>query len=92
MTPAMALDSSQITKIGVGSIIGLVVVGLLLGLIITALVGRLLIAVVVIALGVLVWQQRTAIEDHVNKCQLNMTFLGVHVKAPKDVVQACQRR
>jgi len=45
--------------------------------------------VVVVALGVLVWQQRTVIEDHVKKCQLNMTFLGIHVNAPKDVREHC---
>ena len=89
MTSVAALDSSQITKIGIGVIIGLVLVGFVLSLIITAILGRVIIAVVVVALGVLVWQQRTVIEDHVKKCQLDMTFLGVHVNAPKDVTQAC---
>jgi len=92
MTSVTALDSSQITKIGIGLIIALVVVGVLLSLIITAIVGRVIILVVVVALGVLVWQQRTVIEDHVKKCQLDMTFLGFHVNAPKDVVQACKGR
>jgi len=89
MTSVTALDSSQITKIGVGVIIGLVLVGALLSLIITAIVGRVIILVVVVALGALVWQQRTVIEDHVKKCQLNMTFLGIHVNAPKDVREHC---
>ena len=89
MTSVAALDSSQITKIGIGVIIGLVLVGFVHSLIITAILGRVIIAVVVVALGVLVWQQRTVIEDHVKKCQLDMTFLGVHVNAPKDVTQAC---
>ncbi|MFN2517646.1 MAG: hypothetical protein ABR604_01190 [Jatrophihabitantaceae bacterium] len=89
MTTVTALDSTQITKIGIGVIVGLVVVGLLLSLIITAIVGRIILAVVVVALGILVWQQRTVIEDHVKKCQLNMTFLGVHVDAPDHVVRAC---
>jgi len=89
MTSVTALDSSQITKIGIGVIIVLVVVGALLSLIITAIVGRVIILVIVVGLGVLVWQQRTVIEDHVKKCQLDMTFLGIHVSAPKDVKQAC---
>ena len=92
MTSVTALDSTQITKIGVGVIIGLVVVGFVLSLIITAIVGRIIIAVVVVALGVLVWQQRTVIEDHVKKCQLDMSFLGIHVNAPNHVQQACQKR
>ncbi|MEP7019250.1 MAG: hypothetical protein ABI808_01270 [Pseudonocardiales bacterium] len=89
MTTVTALDSTQITKIGVGVIIGLVVAGLVLSLIITAIVGRIIIAVVVLALGILVWQQRTVIQDHVNKCQLDMTFIGIHVNAPDHVKQAC---
>jgi hypothetical protein len=90
MTSVTALDSTQITKIGVGAIIALVVVGFLLSLIITAVVGRIIIAVVVVALGILVWQQRTVIEDHVKKCQLDMSFMGIHVNAPEAVKQACQ--
>ena len=90
MNSVAALDSSQITKIGIGAIVGLVVLGFVLSLIVTAIVGRVIIAVVVVALGILVWQQRTVIQDHVKKCQLDMSFLGVHVNAPKDVVQACQ--
>jgi uncharacterized metal-binding protein len=91
MTSVTALDSTQITKIGVGAIIALVVVGFVLSLIITAIVGRVIIAVVVVALGILVWQQRTVIEDHVKKCQLDMSFLGIHVNAPTHVQQACDK-
>jgi uncharacterized metal-binding protein len=91
MTSVTALDSTQITKIGVGVIIALVVVGFVLSLIITAIVGRIVIAVVVVALGILVWQQRTVIEDHVKKCQLDMSFMGIHVDAPAHVQQACKK-
>jgi protein-S-isoprenylcysteine O-methyltransferase Ste14 len=84
-----AFDSNQITKIGVGTIIALVVVGLLLSMVVSAIVGRIIILVVVVGLGVLVWQQRTSIEDHVKKCDLDMSFLGVHVSAPDDVKQDC---
>ena len=89
MTSVAALDSTQITKIGVGVIIALVVVGFLLSLIVTAIIGRVVIAVVVVALGILVWQQRTVIQDHVKKCQLDMTFVGIHVDVPDDVQKAC---
>ena len=90
MSSALALDSSQITKIGVITIIALVVIGFVLSLIITAVIGRIIIVVVVVALGVLVWQQRSSIQDHVKKCELDMSFLGVHVDAPKDVHEHCQ--
>ncbi|PZS16230.1 MAG: hypothetical protein DLM57_10895 [Pseudonocardiales bacterium] len=94
MSSVTALDSSQITKIGVGVIIGLVVVGVVLSLIITAIVGRIVLAVVVVVLAILVWQQRTAIEDHVSKhkCDLNATFFGIHVQAPDDVLKACNKQ
>jgi uncharacterized membrane protein len=88
----VGLDSGQINTLGIGLIVAIVVVGLLLGLLISAIVGRIIVLVVVVALGLLVWQQRTTIQDHVKKCQLNMTFLGVHVKAPQDVTTQCQKR
>jgi hypothetical protein len=87
---AVALDSSQIGKLGVVITIALVVVGVLLGLVITALVGRVIIVIVVVGLSALVWQQRATIQDHVKKCDLDMSFLGVHINAPKDVVEKCQ--
>jgi hypothetical protein len=44
----------------------------------------------VVALGTLIWQQRTSIEDHVKKCNLDMSFLGMHVDAPNHVSRHCQ--
>jgi hypothetical protein len=38
-----------------------------------------------------VWQQRATIEDRVKKCQLDMTFMGFHVQAPKDVQAQCKK-
>lgn len=87
-----ALSSARITTIGVVVIIALVVIGILLSLVITAIVGRLVILIVVVALGALVWQQRTHIEDQINKdkCNLHATFFGFHLDAPDSVKQACQ--
>jgi protein-S-isoprenylcysteine O-methyltransferase Ste14 len=90
MTP-VALESNQITKIGVIVIVALVVIGLVLGMVVTAIVGRLLILVVVVVLSVLVWQQRTSLKNKIDDCKLNATFFGVHVSAPNDVVQSCQK-
>jgi protein-S-isoprenylcysteine O-methyltransferase Ste14 len=90
MSSVVALKSSQITEIGVVAIIVLVVIGVVLSLLLTAIVARVVIAVVVVALGVLIWQQRTSIEDHVKKCDLDMSFLGIHVDAPNDVTRHCQ--
>jgi len=90
VTDVSAIDSSDITKIGIGVIVALVVLGFLLSLVLTAIVARVIILVVVVGLGIFVWQQRTTIEDHVKKCDLNMTFFGVHVNAPDSVVQHCQ--
>ena len=59
--------------------------------ILTSLVVRVVIVVIAVALGIYVWQQRSVIESRISKdkCQLNTTFFGIHVKAPNDVVQAC---
>ena len=85
-----AVNSSDITKIGIGATIAIVVIGLLLGMIITALVARVIILVVVVGLGIFIWQQRAVIEDHVKKCQLEMTFFGFHIDAPQSVKDACR--
>lgn len=88
-----ALQSNQIGKIAAGVIIGLVVIGILLGLVITALLGRLIILILVVFAAAFVWQQRSSIENKINtdSCHLSGTFFGVHVKAPPDVVKACQK-
>jgi hypothetical protein len=88
----LALDSDQIGKIGIGLIVAIVLIGALLSLVITALFGRLIILLVVVALAVVVWQQRTSLRDKIDKCHLNGTFFGVHVSAPDNVVKACQKQ
>ncbi|MDP9093184.1 MAG: hypothetical protein M3N95_09665 [Actinomycetota bacterium] len=91
---AIALTASQVPNIGTGLLIGLVVVGIVIALIVSSFVSRIVIAAIVLALGTYVWQQRTVIEHRItkDKCQLSTTFFGIHVKAPADVVQACQSR
>jgi hypothetical protein len=91
MSADVALKSNQITAIGIGATVVVIVIGVLLALVITAVVGRLIILIVVIALGVVIWQQRAEIQDHVNKCELNMSFVGVHVDAPQSVVDKCKQ-
>lgn len=87
----VALDSGNITKIGVIVIVALIVVGALLSIVITALVARVIIAVVVIGLAILVWQQRTHIKNQIDACKFGATFFGIHVDAPQSVAQHCQR-
>jgi hypothetical protein len=90
MSAVVALESTDLTRIGVIATVALVVVGALLSLIVTAVVGRVIILVVVVGLGILVWQQRAEIQNHVNQCRLNVSFVGVHVDAPADVVSKCR--
>ena len=92
MAAVEALSSSDITKVGIIVIVGLVVIGILLSIVITAVVGRIIVAVVVVVLAVLVWQQRTHIKNQVNahKCDLNATFFGIHLDAPDNVKAACR--
>ncbi|MEO8889904.1 MAG: hypothetical protein ABI301_04725 [Jatrophihabitantaceae bacterium] len=90
MDSVAALDSSEITKVGIGATIVVVVVGLLLSLIISAVIARVVILVVVVLLGVFIWQQRAVIENHVKKCELTMSYFGVHVDAPQSVQARCK--
>jgi hypothetical protein len=91
MSATVALQSDQLTKIGIIATIALVVIGALLSLVITAVVGRVIILIVVVGLGVLVWQQRANIQHKIDNCQLNATFIGVHVNAPASAVHRCQQ-
>jgi hypothetical protein len=91
MATVEALNVEDITKVGVIVTIALVVIGLLLSILITAIVGRIIVAVVVIVLAVFVWQQRSHVEDKINKndCDLSATYFGFHLDAPDSVKQAC---
>ncbi|MDQ2797449.1 MAG: hypothetical protein M3Y06_09845, partial [Actinomycetota bacterium] len=90
MADVQAINAGNITTIGAGIIIALVVIGILLSLVITAILGRVIILVLVIVLAAFVWQQRGHIKDEFTKkaCGLNSTFFGIHVDAPDDVKQA----
>jgi Flp pilus assembly protein TadB len=87
-----ALSTSDVTKIGIIAIVALVVIGALLSIVITAIVGRIVVVAVVIVLGVLVWQQRNHVKDQIDKCDLSVSFFGIDLKAPDDVVKACKNR
>jgi protein-S-isoprenylcysteine O-methyltransferase Ste14 len=89
MSTVQALNSDNITKVGVVVIIALVVIGLVLSMVITALIGRVIILVVVVVLGVFVWQQRTHIKDQFDKCKLQATFFGIHLDAPQSIKDKC---
>jgi protein-S-isoprenylcysteine O-methyltransferase Ste14 len=90
MTSVAALNSNDITKVGVIVIVALVLIGAVLSMVISALVGRVIILVVVVVLGVLVWQQRTHLKDQFDKCKLQATFFGVHLDAPQSVIDQCR--
>jgi protein-S-isoprenylcysteine O-methyltransferase Ste14 len=85
----LALDAGNITKIGVGVIVALVVIGVLLSLIITAIVGRIIILVVVVLLAVFVWQQRSSIQDKISEHKCNLTFFGMHLDPPDKLDKYC---
>jgi hypothetical protein len=85
MVDALALNANNITKIGIGVIIALVVIGVVLSLIITAIIGRVIILLVVIGLGVWVWVQRDSIQDKLDKhqCPKSESFFGISIDANK---------
>jgi protein-S-isoprenylcysteine O-methyltransferase Ste14 len=89
MAAVEALSSSDITKVGIIVIVALVVIGALLSIVITAIVGRIIVLVVVVALAVLVWQQRGHVKDQIESCHPSATFFGVHLDTPDSVQRKC---
>lgn len=88
-----SLQADDVTAIGVGVIIVLVVLGFLLSLVFTKILLKLLVLVVVVGLGFLVWQQRSSVEHKIkDKACTGYSFFGVHVDPPDDVAksQTCQ--
>lgn len=90
MAPVEALSSKNITQIGIVIIIALVVIGALLSFVISALIARVVILVVVVGLGIFVWQQRTHIKNEFAQCHLSATFFAVHLNAPQSTIDACR--
>ena len=84
-----ALDAGDVTKLGVGIIIALIVLGVIISMLITKLVVRVVVAVAVVALAFYVWNQRTSIEHKIDKRDCNLTFLGVHLDPPNSLKRFC---
>ena len=86
-----ALGTDDLTTVGIVVTVVLILIGLVLSMLITALIGRAIIAVVVIVLAILVWQQRSHVEDNLNKhaCNLGTTYFGVHIDPPRSVRDYC---
>jgi hypothetical protein len=74
----VALSTDQIGTLAIGVIVGVVLLGFVVGLIVNAIIARIVIALVVIGLGVLVWTQRTSLENRVKNCDTNVSFFGFH--------------
>jgi hypothetical protein len=85
----VALSSDQISGLSIGVIIAVVVLGLIVGLIVNAIVARVVIAVVAVGLAVLVWTQRTSLENRVRDCDTNVSFVGVHVNLSSAAQSRC---
>ncbi|HET6876853.1 MAG TPA: hypothetical protein VFH38_04940 [Jatrophihabitans sp.] len=92
MGMVQAISASDITKIGIGVIVAIVVIGVLLGMLITAIIGRVLIAIVVIGLGAFVWQQRSTVQDAIDShvCPPRLSFFSVHIDAPDALKHYCR--
>ena len=84
-----ALDAGDVTKLGVGIIIALIVLGVIISMLITKLVVRVVVAVAVVALAFYVWNQRTSVENKINHHRCNFTFLGVHLDPPSRLNRVC---
>ncbi len=92
MNTDVALGSGDLTKLGVGLTVALVIVAVLVVLAVKALVVRVVTVVVVVVLGVVVWQQREHVRDAYNSCNFSATYFGVHLDAPQSGRDACLAR
>lgn len=92
MNTDVALGSDDLTTLGVGLTIALVIVAVLIVLAVKALVVRVVTVVVVVVLGVVVWQQREHVRDAYNSCNVDVTYFGIHLDVPAGVRQACAQR
>ena len=84
-----ALDAGDVTKLGVGIIIALIVIGLIISALVTKLVVRIIVAVAVVVLAFVVWHQRTSIEHKISQHKCNFEFLGVHLSPPDSLNRVC---
>jgi hypothetical protein len=84
-----ALDAGDVTKLGIGIIIAVILIGVILSMLLTALIARVVIAVAVVVLAFVVWQQRTSIEHKLHDHKCDLTFFGVHLDAPSGVRRVC---
>ncbi len=87
---SQALDATDVTTIGVGVIIALVVIGFLLSIVITKIVGRIITVVVVLVLAGIVWGQRQSVENKIDDKACNLTFFGVHLDPPDSFAARCR--
>jgi hypothetical protein len=90
MANVSALTSTSIAGVGVATIAVVVVIGIVLAVVVSALLARLLIVLIVAAVAVVVWQQRSSVENAVKNCKTNVSFLGIHVDVPRSVQQTCR--
>jgi hypothetical protein len=84
-----ALDAGDVTKLGVGIIIALIVLGVIISMLITKLIVRVLVAVAVVVLAFVVWQQRTSIEHRIGQHKCSFEFFGVHLDPPDKLNRVC---
>lgn len=88
-----ALQADDVTSIGIGVIVVIVVLGFLLSLVFAKIIAKIVVLVVVVGLGFLVWQQRTSVENKIkDKTCSGYTFFRIHVDPPDDVVKACNAK
>ncbi len=85
----VALSTDQIGGLAIGVIIAIVVLGIVVGLLVNKAIAKVIVLVVVVGLGVLVWTQRTSLQDRVKNCDTNISFFGFHTTLSSSAQQRC---
>ncbi len=86
---ALALDAGNVTGIGIGVILALIVIGVIISLVVSAIVVRIVVSIAVVVLAFVVWHQRNVIEDHIAHRQCSFSFFGVHLGPPDHLKKIC---
>lgn len=84
------VDLDTVKTWGLILAVGLPLVGIVIALVVKAVAMKVLVLVVFVGVGALIWTQRAALLDYVETCSGKATFLGITVKVPRSVQEACE--
>jgi hypothetical protein len=85
-----SLEASQVKNLGIVAIVVVVLLGLLIARLVSKLIIRVVVLVVAVALAVVVYNQRSSVEDAATNArkQCDISFFGIHVTPSDPTIKA----